>query len=163
MSAARAIAAGMVTALLPLAALAAAEDVVRVEPPALVVLRPGGEATAKIVVRVKRGFHVQANPVLNPDLIPIVLSFEDSGPARAGRPIYPAPKRMRLRGADDDLLVLDGRFTIAVPIRLEGATPPGELRLVGKLRYQACDDERCLFPRTARTEVPIRIPFAPAS
>jgi hypothetical protein len=141
--------------MLPLSVLASTEDVVEIEPVAPVEVHGSMEAMARVVLRVKPGFHVQANPVLNPDLIPIELSLETAAGLRAGAPIYPSPSRLRLVGTDEDLLVLDGRFTIAVPIRME-AVPPGERRVAGKLRYQACDHEHCLFPRSRAIELAIR-------
>lgn len=117
----------------------------------------GGVATAQVRVRVKRGYHVQANPVLDAALIPITLTVEPSQALHVGEPRYPAPKRHRLQGADADLVVLDGGFAIEVPLRASAGAAPGPATLVGSLRYQACDHARCLFPRSVPVEIPVRI------
>lgn len=133
------------------------EPVVRVLPVEAVELAPGNDAIARIRVEVKPGYHVQANPVLDDALIPISLTIEPSGGVDVDAPRYPAAKRMRLRGAEDELVVLDGFFSIEVPMRISRGARPGSNLLAGKLRYQACDDERCLFPRTLAVQIPVRI------
>lgn len=132
------------------------KSVVHVSTPARIELACERPATAHVLVQVKRGYHVQANPVLDPALIPITLTIESPMALEVGAPRYPAPKRFRLRGTEEDLLVLDGRFAIEFPVRATAAAA-GEAKLVGRLRYQACDDDRCLFPRTLPIDIPARI------
>jgi len=55
------------------------------------------------------------------------------------------------------LLVLDGHFSIQVPVRVSSRAAAGKTVLEGKLHYQACDHEHCLFPRTLPVEIPLRI------
>ncbi len=131
------------------------KPVVHVSTPARIELACAQPATARVLVQVKRGYHIQANPVLDPALIPITLTIESHAALEVGAPRYPAPKRFRLRGTEEDLLVLDGRFAIEFPVRATAAA--GEAKLVGRLRYQACDDDRCLFPRTLSIDIPARI------
>ena len=130
---------------------------VKIERPATVELRRAGETIVHVPVSVSRGYHVQANPVLDPALIPITLTIERPEGLEVGAPRYPAAKRFKLQGAEDELVVLDGRFSIQVPVRVSGRAAAGKAALKGKLRYQACDHERCLFPRTLPVEIPLRI------
>jgi cytochrome c biogenesis DsbD-like protein len=120
-----------------------------------VELRAGARAVARVDLRVKSGYHVQANPVLDPALIPIALTMGHAEGFDLGAPRYPAAKRFRLQGAQDDLVVLDGTFFIAVPIRASREIGPGERTLKGTIRFQACDHEHCLFPRTLPVEIPV--------
>lgn len=139
--------AGGLFALFALAAQAADLEVLSLRTPANLSIRPGARAEARIEVRVKAGYHVQANPVLNPFLIPVTLEMKSAAGVTAGVPVYPPAKRMRLAGSEEDLAVYDGRFVIALPLAATAAQVPGELRLPGTLRYQACDQEHCLRPR----------------
>src|SRR5204862_6316225 len=90
--------AAAIALLAAFAAFAAAQsaDVVSVRSAKSVELRGDREAMALIEVRVKPGFHVQANPVLDPSLIPIVLTLQGAGGIEVGTPIYPSAKRFRL-------------------------------------------------------------------
>jgi len=131
------------------AGIAHALEVVTVQSPARVEAEPGAGTRIAIQVAVKPGFHVQANPVENPDLIPITLKLDGAGNVSIGEPVYPAAKRMRLRGDSEDLLVYDGIFAIVVPVKVGRDAAEGEqVTLRGTLRYQACDDRHCLFPVT---------------
>jgi hypothetical protein len=108
-------------------------------------------------VTVKPGYHVQANPVLNPDLIPLTLEIKPAPDARSGKPIYPPAKRLRLEGDSVALVVYDGSFTVRTPIRLSKRAAPGTRDLSGALRYQACDDRHCLFPTTIPFTLKLRV------
>lgn len=126
---------------------AAAEfEVARVIAPVGVALPSGTLRQVKFDVIVKPGYHVQANPAAYPNLIPIVLSLTPASGVAVGKPVYPKPKRLRLEGSGDQLLVYDGHFQIIVPMaRLPNAPP--SVQVEGSLHYQGCDHVRCLFPR----------------
>ena len=131
-------------------------EVVTVAPPSGVHLIPGGEARIALQVVVKPGYHVQANPVENPSLIPITLKVEAGDNASVGEPLYPASKRMRLPGDNQDLVVYDGSFVIALPVQVaRGATAGETITMRGTLRYQACDESHCLFPVTLPVTIPV--------
>ncbi len=88
----------------------------------------------------KPSYHVHVNPVENPSLIPITLKIDGVEGVSAGEPLYPAAKRLRLRRDSQDLVVYDGTFAIAVPVKFRGsATAGATVTLRGSLRYQACD------------------------
>jgi len=103
---------------------------------------------ATIQVSVKRGYHVQANPVKNPSLVPIVLDVKPDEMVVPGPPVYPLSKKLRLDGSDEDLAVYDGTFVIRLPLTIVPNALRSRLILSGTLRYQACDDRHCLFPVT---------------
>ena len=125
-----------------------AADVLSFRAPQFISATAGQDTMATIQVSVKRGYHVQANPVTNPSLIPIVLDVKPDEMVVPGPPVYPLSKKLRLDGLDEDLAVYDGTFVIRLPIRIATDTLRSRLILSGTLRYQACDDGHCLFPVT---------------
>ena len=136
---------------------ACALEVVRVVTPEEVRVRPGTGAQIMLHVVVRPGYHVQANPVENPSLIPITLGIEPVDHMVIGSPQYPAAKRLRLEGDERDLVVYDGRFAIALPVEVASAAAGTRLTLTGSLRYQACDDRHCLFPVTLPVTIPVTV------
>jgi len=116
-------------------------------------------ASADVVFtfRVADGYHVQANPPAAKFLVPTSLRLRTACGVKAGPPVYPAPLSFRLEGADQDLAVWNGRFQVAVPLRVERFAPRGECLLRGTLVYQACDPQRCLAPASLDVVLPIRI------
>jgi uncharacterized protein len=86
----------------------------------------------RVFLRVKEGWHINANPASSPYLIPT----EIQGSVR--NVSYPPGKPMTFAFSEAPLSVYDGEVAIELEIE-RGAT---ELTLV----YQACDDTRCLSP-----------------
>src|SRR5258708_18826879 len=95
-----------------------ADDVVRVKVPPSLRAVANKRTIVDVQVTVQPGFHVQANPVRNPLLIPIVLSVPASRAITPGAPIYPASKIMRLQGSAEDLVVYDRTFVIQLPLNI---------------------------------------------
>jgi hypothetical protein len=150
-----------VSALLAAAlALAGPPAAVTVETPDLSVAA-GGTAVAKVTVRIRPGFHVQANPAADEFLVPLTVDLPERPPVRVGLPVYPAGRPHRLRGAVTELSTYEGVVTVRVPLRVDGET--GEVRdevvaLAGSLRYQACNDRVCLRPSTVPLRLVVRVP-----
>ncbi len=128
----------------------------RIQP---VAVSKGSKAEALIPVRVVAGFHVQANPASNPQLIPTKLELPASPGLSIGSPIYPEGKSYRLQGSPTELKTYDGQFVIRVPITLTGKMTSNSVVLTGKLKFQACNDKICFFP----ANVPVHIPVNSAS
>jgi DsbC/DsbD-like thiol-disulfide interchange protein len=132
---------------------ARAADVLTVQTLPIASAKPGTTVQARFQITVKPGYHVQANPVENPNLIPITVKVDPGRGVRIGEPVYPNPKRMRLPGDIQDMVIYDGAFAVALPLMLPSDASAGEtISLQGSLRYQACDDSHCLFP--------VNVPFA---
>jgi DsbC/DsbD-like thiol-disulfide interchange protein len=143
-------------AVAPVCSLAA--DVVTLRPPSSVEVKPGAGTRIAIQVVVKSGYHVQANPVENPSLIPITLKMDLAENISVGEPLYPVAKRLRLPGDTQDLVVYDGTFAIGLPVKVErSATAGATVTLKGSLRYQACDDSHCLFPVTLPVALAVKV------
>lgn len=113
-------------------------------------IEPAGEGAARVVasVAVKPGFHVNAHRPNEEFLIATALTLQ-SGSVAFDEPAYPEPRSKTFSfNGDKPLLVYDGTFEITAVAR---PVPTGPVELT--LRYQACDDERCLPPATAKAIV----------
>ncbi len=107
-----------------------------------------GGARVTAIVEVKPGYHVNAHRPNEDFLIPTVLTLSSPG-VEFTEPEYPMPVAQRFAFAGDEpLLVYSGRFEIRARAL---TTPQHPISL--RLRYQACDDERCLPPATVETTV----------
>ena len=70
---------------------------------------------------------------------------------------YPAPSELAQKDRKDTLAVLGPEFTHSRSRRRSPpASPPGEIKIPGVLRYQACNDSVCFAPTRANTEWTIR-------
>ncbi|HWP64710.1 MAG TPA: cytochrome c biogenesis protein CcdA [Candidatus Limnocylindria bacterium] len=122
--------------LLPLVALAQAPDVVRGT-----LAREG--AALVVTVTIAPGWHVNAHRPRDEFLIPTTLEVTAPAGVQVGAVTYPAPVERVLSFSEDPLLLYEGTITLRAPLTGEGGG-----RFEARLRYQACDDTRCLPPRT---------------
>ena len=118
-------------------------------------LRSGADAAeVAFDVDLSDGWHVNAHDPDRDYLIPTELAVEPPPGATVEAIDYPEPIIRSLRfAAGAPLRLYEGRFTIGV--RLHGAVAGP---LTGRLRYQACDDETCLPPRTLPVTITLGAP-----
>jgi hypothetical protein len=57
--------------------------------------------------------------------------------------------------ADKPLSVYSGAFTVTTKFKRGAKAMPGPAYVMGKLRYQACNDKMCLPPRTLDVRLPV--------
>jgi hypothetical protein len=125
----------------------------------VIQIAPGQEASLEVPLHIAPGFHVQANPASNEFLVPLEFSLiaPESGVVQDWRVSYPLPDRMRLEGTSEDLMTYSDRITVGVRLRVANDTRPGRHELQAQVRYQACNDRRCLFPDTVAMSIPIEV------
>ena len=135
-------------------------DYVRIDPIAAVDVTSGGFATALVQFTVKDGFHVQANPAANPQLVATVLNLPAAGktpPLTLGPIEYPRGQNTRLKGSDTPLSTYSGRVTLQISVAAAATAKAATKKIETTLRYQACDETTCFFPQTDTIEIPVRI------
>jgi len=108
-------------------------------------LNPGETTSVAVSITVADGYHVQANPASGEFLIPLELQLDPVEGVGFGKAEYPQATHYRLENSEDILKTYEGTFAVKVPIT---ALQRGAHDVTGKVRYQACDSKRCLFPST---------------
>lgn len=117
----------------------------------------GRGTVVNVPLRLKAGWHVQANPsatgYIATELLPIKC-----GQVRVGTRRYPPGRPFRLAGADEALNVYEGDFTISFAVVAPPTAVVNAWRAVEmELRYQPCDATTCYPPRTIPITAKIRI------
>jgi DsbC/DsbD-like thiol-disulfide interchange protein len=114
---------------------------------------PAGKSTpVALHFRVKQGLHINSHEPKEDFLIPTVLSIPDSSGVRLESATYPAGTEFALPvEPGTKLIVYTGEFAIQTKI----VAQPGDHMVEARLRYQACDDNACLPPKTIT--VPINV------
>lgn len=125
----------------------------------IVTVHPGETTAVVIPVLIADGYHVQANPASGEFLIPLELDLGLGEPDSllSWEVRYPPPQTFRLEGTTDDLLTYHDSIGVEVAIFVMDAARKGERTVTGRLRYQACDAKRCLFPAWLPVTLPIAI------
>lgn len=120
-------------------------------------LKAGESATVVLELKVREGFHVQANPASRPQLIPTKVDVTAASGFEALKPAYPAPKPYKIAGLDTMVDTYEGRFQVRIPLKSISSVKVGKHELDGRIKYQACDDKVCFPPTLAKFRVPIEV------
>jgi len=135
---------------------AAPADVVRVDVPAVEV-KAGGSSVAEVKLTIAQGYHINANPPTFSYLKATELTVEPGQGVTPGKPAYPVSVTRTFSFSKDPLAVYEGETSIVLPLAAGTDAKKGAQALKGKLRVQACDDEKCYPPRTLEASIPVTV------
>lgn len=116
--------------------------------PAYVAVRPGTSVEIMVIAEIRPGYVVIAHEASDANLLPLTLRFRPNPQAAVGAPRYPAGQEARVDVDRRKVPAHEGTLRIAVPVTVSKQAPPGEVKLQGELRYQACVELRCSATRT---------------
>lgn len=123
-----------------------------VETPAQVTVKRGAQFTQKLSVSIQPGFHVNSNKPKDEFLIPLQLTWSP-GPVNAESVLYPQPEDIKV-GADS-LSVFTGKFVLETTFRASNQPLNMPASVVGRLHYQACNNQMCFRPATVEIRLPV--------
>jgi hypothetical protein len=114
---------------------------------------PAGKPTAVALhFRIREGLHINAHDPSEEFLIPTVLSIPDASGVHLEGASYPPGKEFTLPvDPSTKLKVYTGEFAIQARI----VSQAGDHMVEAKLRYQACDDNACLPPKTITVPIDV--------
>ena len=128
---------------------------------------PGARVSVFIDVAPKAKMHVYAPE--QKDYIPVSLKIEPAGTFKAHAPAFPKADKYFFAPLRETQLVYSKPFRIrqdvtiapASALRAAGIAPGATIRVAGTLRYQACDDAICYFPKDVPVSWTIELKDAP--
>lgn len=100
------------------------------------------------------GFHVNSDKPKDEFLIPLKLTWT-SGPLQVKSISYPKPEDVKV--GNQTLVVFTGAFEIQTEFSAPPQTALGSSTMVGKIRYQACNNIMCFRPATVDVRLPVSI------
>ena len=143
-------------AAVPASAQVLGPHVVSVEPPAAFKARRGGDLQVPLRLIIRGGYHINSDKPAEDYLIPTALTWPEI-PLVVRGVTYPKAKSVKYEFSSKPLLVYSGMVTVLSRFQVPAGAAAGEVRLAGKLRYQACNDKACLPPRTLDVAVAVTI------
>jgi DsbC/DsbD-like thiol-disulfide interchange protein len=114
---------------------------------------PAGKATTVALhFRIAPGMHINSHAPREEELIPTTLSIPEGSGVRLDGAAYPPGTEFTLPlEPKEKLSVYTGEFTIQA--RMVAAA--GDHLVEAKLRYQACDNNACMPPRTITVPIDV--------
>jgi hypothetical protein len=117
----------------------------------------GAAVQAKIPLAVDAGFHVNSNAPNEQYLIPLKLTWKDTGALEAGQVVYPKAEQEKYAFTEKPLSVFTGKFDVTASFKVGANAPAGPGVATGQLRYQACNDKMCFPPKTVEISLPYSV------
>ena len=113
-------------------------------------LPAGGTCQIVVLLDVKEGWHINANPPSPDFLKPTKLSFKSKSGVTLAEPTYPKGHGFKMEGEETDAMVYEGEVavfgTLTVPKTSGGLTDEMEITV----NYQACNEKGCLPPKSIK-------------
>ena len=118
---------------------------------------PGEKIRVALQLDIEKGWHINAHKPLETSLIPTGVVLETDPFLTLENIHYPKPKRKTFEFIQGELAVYEGKVLIFMDLTVSTKATPGESRISGKIKYQACDDRSCLLPMEAAFSASIPI------
>ena len=113
----------------------------------------GRTVRGHVTMVIPNGLHVQSNKPLDKFLIATKLDVETPSGMTVGPIIYPRALMRTLKFSKGKVAVFEGtapiRFHVTIPASYSG----GSGEIMGKLRFQACNDDACFPPVTREVKM----------
>ena len=120
-------------------------------------LPPGESCQIAIVIDIKPGWHINANPAQPDFLKPTELTIEAAAGVELTDVKYPESHEFEIEGFDEPLLVYEEQAVLIGTIQAPASAASQTETLELTVSYQACNDQSCLRPMRFKLtgEVPI--------
>ncbi len=107
---------------------------------------PSENIKVNVKADVQSGYHINANSVSDPDLIPTTIEV-DGGSLKVGKISWPGSHKFKFSFSETELDVYEGSISIGINLKAPKDIKPGKYDVTGKLNYQACNDRACFSPK----------------
>ena len=134
----------------------AQSNVLSITAPEKVTAKRGAAIEVKIPVLLKSGYHVNSHTPSESYLIPLRLTWE-TGPLETIGVVFPKPHFEKYEFSTTPLSVFTGNFELVSKFKVAADAPTGPGMALGKLRYQACNNNSCLPPKVVEIKLPVVI------
>ena len=101
---------------------------------------------------IQPGYHVNSDQPAESYLIPLKLTWAP-GALDPVAVVFPKPQMEKYEFSEKPLSVFTGDFNLTVKFKTPAMAPAGPGVMVGKLRYQACNDHACFPPKSAEVRL----------
>lgn len=108
----------------------------------------------ELELKVTEGYHIQSANPDDPYLVATSLQLDFPESWRLIGIEFPPAKAFQLSGSEEALQVYSGKVPVMLRVDTNGNFPENEM-LSATLEYQACDANKCYYPRQLDFEIPL--------
>jgi len=126
--------------------------------------RPDDQRVLAIVLEMDEGWHVNPGPAdarpvgdFNPIPTEVTVDDEATEAVQVGPVQWPEPHALSVAYAESEIPVYEDQTVLYLPVIVNAEAEPGAVTLPLTVRYQTCDDQRCLMPTEETLEPTLQI------
>lgn len=97
-------------------------------------------------ISIAENWHINSNKPLEEFLIPTEIGFSDLEAISFGKIKYMNPELRKFSFSDTEMSVYEGKVYALANVTISPDFADSEVRIAGRINYQACNDESCLAP-----------------
>lgn len=120
-------------------------------------ISPGETVDITLTVQIDAAYHINSHEPNLSTQIPTVLIFEPHKHAVFDDLAYPEGVMKKFSYSDVEISIYEGEVVLTSKLGLSKECPPGKNVIMGKLFFQACDDQGCLPPAKEAFEIPFEV------
>ena len=114
-----------------------------------------GIFNVELRLKIATGWHINANPAGQANLIPTTLTLNTDDPMDIIDVAYPKGRSARFEFSDGSVNVYEGNLTIPLKLK-QKSNRKKNTQVTLKLTYQPCSETECLLPQTLN--IPLDLP-----
>lgn len=116
----------------------------------------GSTVEVRLPLELRQGFHVNSNKPLDKTLIPLKVTWKE-GYLGATEVVFPNPVTEKYKFSKEPLSVYAGNFEVVTKFKVAPTAPLGPAAINGVVRYQACNDNGCQFPKDLNVAIQVML------
>ena len=116
----------------------------------------GSTVEVRLPLELRQGFHMNSNTPADKTLIPLRVTWKD-GLLGATEIVFPKPVMEKYKFSKDLLSVFSGNFEVVTKFKVAPTAPLGPAAINGVVRYQACNDNGCQFPKDLNVAIQVML------
>ncbi len=120
-------------------------------------LPQGGSMELAVELVIDSGWHINANKVNDPYMIPTSIIIESVPGLTVEKVVYPRGIEKTLSFSESPLPLYSRRALIGILIKAAPSVSIGEAVFNAAVTYQACDDKRCLAPIEKKIDIRVTV------
>ena len=115
------------------------------------------EVSINFILNIKDTWHINANKPNDQSLTPTVIKIDSSSFYSVREITYPPAQMVKLQFSENELALYEQETEINVVLNVEKNFKKKSFTLAGKLQYQPCNDQTCLFPVNKSFKVEVKL------
>lgn len=116
-------------------------------------------AASKVLVQLKiaEHWHINANPAEPDYMVPTTVTLKSKLGTKLTKVRYPAGEKFEMADSIESQLVYTGSANLMGVLEVPTSAAGQREELTFEIKYQACDDKKCLPPKTLTVKVPVDV------